>query len=52
MSQKTPSQDSNFDCDVEASLEAYKKAAEYDEFLFGDYDYSYIWKDTKSNDIS
>lgn len=51
MSQKTPSQDSNFDWDSEELLDSYRKAAEYDDFLFGDFDYSYIWKETKSNDI-
>ena len=33
------------------SINAYKDAAEYDDFLFGDCDYSYVWKDTKSNDV-
>jgi hypothetical protein len=51
MSQKIPSQDSNFDWDKEKLLDAYKKAAEYDDFLFGDFDYSYIWKDGESNDV-
>jgi hypothetical protein len=45
-------QDGNYDewCEQDI-LNAYKEAAEYDEFLFGDFDYSYVWKDTKSNDI-
>ena len=49
---KILSQDSNYDewCEQEL-LNAYKDAAEYDDFLFGDCDYSYVWKDTKSNDV-
>ena len=31
---------------------AYKEAAEFDEFLFGDYDYSYMWNKSNSNDVS
>ena len=39
-------QDSNYDewCEQEL-LNAYKDAAEYDDFLFGDHDYSYVWLD-------
>ena len=48
---KTHSQDSNFEWDKEELLNAYKRAAEYDDYLFGDFDYSYIWKDTKPNDV-
>lgn len=48
---KTHSQDSNFDWNLEELLNAYKRAAEYDDYLFGDFDYSYIWKDTKPNDV-
>jgi hypothetical protein len=51
MSQKIPSRDSNFEWDIKAQLDAYKKAAEYDDSLFGDFDYSYIWKDGESNDV-
>lgn len=51
MSLKTPLPDSNFDWDKEAMLDAYKKAAEYDDFLFGDFDYSYIWKESDTNDV-
>jgi hypothetical protein len=49
---KILSQDSNYDewCEQEL-LNAYKDAAESDLFLFGDYDYSYVWKDSKSNDV-
>ena len=43
MSQKIPSQDSNSDWEEEKLLDAYRKAAEYDDFLFGDFDYSHIW---------
>ena len=43
MSQKIPSQDSNSNWDEEKLLDAYRKAAEYDDFLFGDFDYSYVW---------
>jgi hypothetical protein len=50
---KILSQDSNYDewCEQEI-LNAYKDAAETDLFLFGDYDYSYVWKDTNSNDVA
>jgi hypothetical protein len=50
---KILSQDSNYDewCEQEI-LNAYSEAAKQDDFLFGDYDYSYIWKDTKSNDVA
>lgn len=51
MSQKIPLQDSNFDWDDEELLNAYRRAAESDDFLFGDHDYSYLWKETNSNDI-
>ena len=51
MSPKTLLQDSNFDWDQEKLLDSYRQAAEYDDFLFGDFDYSYIWKDTKPNDV-
>jgi hypothetical protein len=49
---KILSQDSNYDewCEQEI-MNAYKDAAEYDDFLFGDHDYSYVWKETKSNDV-
>ena len=43
MSQKTPSQDSNFDWDTEKMLDAYREAADCDEYLFGDYDYCSEW---------
>jgi hypothetical protein len=43
MSQKTLFQDSNFEWDKNKIIDAYKKAAEYDDFLFGDFDYSDIW---------
>lgn len=36
----------------EQIVKAYKDAAESDEFLFGDYDYSYMWNRVDSNDIS
>lgn len=44
MSPKTPSQDSSYDgwCEEEL-LKAYKDAAEFDDFLFGDYDYVKDW---------
>lgn len=52
MSQKTPSQDSNSDWNLEEIKKVYKEAAESDRFLFGDFDYSYVWKNTESNDVS
>jgi hypothetical protein len=46
-------QDSNYDewCEQEI-IKAYKDAAEADRFLFGDCDYSYVWKETESNDVA
>jgi hypothetical protein len=44
----------NLDSDTEETEEvisAYKKAAECDEFLFGDYDYSYMWLNDTINNI-
>jgi hypothetical protein len=29
--------------DIEEIKKAYKEAAEADHFLFGDFDYSYVW---------
>jgi hypothetical protein len=37
--------------DLEEMKKAYQEAAEADRFLFGDFDYSYVWKDIESNDI-
>jgi hypothetical protein len=48
---KTHLQDSNFNWDSQKMLDAYKEAAESDRFLFGDFDYSYIWKESDSNDV-
>jgi len=49
---KILSQDSNYDewCEQEI-MNAYRREAEYDDFLFGDCDYSYIWMNGKSNDV-
>ena len=43
--------ESEIQWDKEEMLNAYKRAAEYDDFLFGDFDYSYVWKDTETNDV-
>jgi hypothetical protein len=52
MNPKILKDDSNYDEWVEQEIiNAYKDAAESDLFLFGDYDYSYVWKDSKSNDV-
>ena len=53
MSQKTHSQDSNFDKkpDLKSSIDAYKEAAAIDDFLFGDYDYIRTWNSQESNDV-
>ena len=63
MSQKTHSQDSNFEetwrkmdeidslTPVQKSIDAYKEAAAIDEFLFGDYDYIRTWNNQESNDV-
>jgi hypothetical protein len=51
MSPKTPSQDSNFEWDIEAQLDAYRKAAEYDDFLFGDFDYEKEWLGKTQDDV-
>ena len=36
---------------LEEMKTAYREAAEADRFLFGDFDYSYIWKELDSNDV-
>jgi len=49
---KILSQDSNYDEWVEQEIvKAFKEAAQCDEFLFGDYDYPNVWKNTNTNDI-
>ena len=52
MDPKILKDDSNYDewCEQEI-LNAYKDAAEYDSFIFGDYDYSYVWMDNETNDV-
>ena len=52
MTPKILNTDGNYDewCEEEI-LNAYRDAAEYDDFLFGDFDYSYVWKDNKPNDV-
>lgn len=44
-------QDSNYDewCEEEIRI-AYKNAATFDNFMFGDYDYQELWLDNTSND--
>jgi hypothetical protein len=46
-------QDSNYDewCEQEI-LNAYKEAAESDDFLFGDYDYETEWLGKSNNDVT
>jgi hypothetical protein len=53
MKPKILNDDGNYDewCEEEI-IRAYKEAAEYDDFLFGDCDYSYVWKNTESNDVA
>ena len=48
---KILSQDSNYDewCEQEI-LNAYKDAAKYDDFLFGDYDYESEWLGKRNDD--
>jgi hypothetical protein len=52
MTPKILSQDSNYDewCEQEI-LNAYKDAAEADEYLFGDYDYKKEWLGKNTNDV-
>lgn len=46
MKPKEPNQDRNCDewCEEEM-LKAYKDAAEYDRYMFGDFDYTKVWLD-------
>jgi hypothetical protein len=45
-------QDSNYDEWVEQNIiNAYKEAAECDEYLFGDYDYETEWLGKNHNDV-
>ena len=49
---KILSQDSNYDEWVEQEIvNAYKEAAECDEFLFGDYDYNKEWLGKCNDDV-
>lgn len=48
---KTPLQDSNFDWDQQEIINAYKRAAEYDDFLFGDFDYEKEWLGKTNDDV-
>jgi len=52
MNHKIPRQDSNYDdfCEQEI-LKSYKEAAEYDDFIFGDYNYPKEWICNNSNDV-
>ncbi len=52
MNPKILKDDSNYDewCEQEI-LNAYQEAAEYDEFLFGDYDYSKEWLGKCNDDV-
>ena len=45
-------QDSNYDewCEAEI-LNAYREAAEYDDYLFGDYNYEKDWLGKRNNDV-
>ena len=43
MSKETHSQDFNFDDTTEKCLDAYRRAAEYDDYMFGNLDYLESW---------
>ena len=45
-------QDSNYDewCEAEI-LNAYQEPAEYDDYLFGDYNYEKDWLGKRNNDV-
>ena len=43
MLKKTHSADSNSDDIVKLSLDAYRRAAEYDDYMFGNIDYKKEW---------
>lgn len=50
MSQKIPSQDSNSDDElIQLSLDAYKRAAEYDDYMFGNIEYLDSWIGISTN---
>lgn len=48
---KILSQDSNFEWDKEEMLNAYRRAAEYDDFMFGDFDYEKEWLGKLDDDV-
>jgi hypothetical protein len=53
MNPKILKDDSNYDEWVEQEIiNAYKNAAEADEFLFGDYDYEKEWLGKKTDDVN
>lgn len=51
MKPKILTQDGNYDewCEEEI-IKAYKDAAEYDRFMFGDYDCKKVWLDNEVED--
>lgn len=51
MTPKILQDDGNYDewCEEEI-LNAYKSAAEHDEYMFGDCDYSYVWMKDKNDE--
>lgn len=52
MNPKILKQDSNYDeWSEQEIINAYKEAAELDEFLFGDYDYEKEWIGSNTNDV-
>jgi len=52
MTSKIPKNDSKFDWNLEEIKTAYKDAAEYDQFMFGDFDYSDVWLNDENNDVA
>jgi hypothetical protein len=50
---KILSQDSNYDewCEQEI-MNAYREAAENDDYLFGDYDYECDWLGKRNDDVN
>jgi hypothetical protein len=46
------SQEDKENREIVDSINAYKDAAEYDQFMFGDFDYSDVWLNDENNDVA
>lgn len=52
MKPKIPEDSIHIEWNIQKQLDAYREAAEYDDFMFGDFDYEKEWLGEKPSDIS